>query len=127
MTTPVSPASEKAWAMIDKEKRRDRLLRRVSIAAWSVTFGVVLVFAVIIGAQVSDTMRSVEVGVAPQMAVYRAAMPLLVVLGILSVLIATLSTVGVFLRLRTASLAEIQLRLAALEDMLTSRTDHSHG
>ena len=41
------------------------------------------------------------------------------VLMIPSTLIATLSTVGIFLRLRTASLQEIQLRLAALEAMLT--------
>ena len=39
-------------------------------------------------------------------------------LGLVSVLIATLATVAVFLRLRTASLNEIQLRLAALEEML---------
>ena len=32
--------------------------------------------------------------------------------------IATLSTIAIFLRLRTSSLAEIQLRLAALEEML---------
>jgi hypothetical protein len=36
----------------------------------------------------------------------------------LSLLVAGLSTVGIFLRLRTARLAEIQLRLAALEEML---------
>jgi len=52
--------------------------------------------------------------------VFWSAMPLLIVLGFLSVLIATLSTVGVFLHLRTASLTEIQLRLAALEDLLAS-------
>ncbi len=45
-------------------------------------------------------------------------MPLIAVTGVLSVLIATVSTVGIFLRLRTASLAEIQVRLAALEQML---------
>ena len=44
-----------------------------------------------------------------------------IVLGVLSVLIATLSTVGMFLRQRTASLAEIQLRLAALEELLTRK------
>ena len=39
----------------------------------------------------------------------------------LSVLVATVSTIGVFIRMRTSSLHEIQLRLAALEDMLASR------
>ena len=50
-------------------------------------------------------------------------MPLFTTLLMLSVLIATLSTVAIFLRLRTATLSEIQLRLAALEDMLASRPD----
>ena len=52
-----------------------------------------------------------------------AAIPFVTTIGMLSVLIATLSTVAVFLRLRTSSLAEIQLRLAALEDMLTAQPD----
>lgn len=51
-------------------------------------------------------------------AVYDAALPLVAVVGVLSLLIATLGTVGIFLRLRTASLSEIQLRLANLEDMV---------
>jgi hypothetical protein len=46
----------------------------------------------------------------------------LIVLGALAVLIATLSTIGIFLRLRTASLIEIQLRLAALEEILTRKS-----
>ena len=36
-----------------------------------------------------------------------AAFPLLIVLGLLSTLIATLATIGIFLRLRRASLVEI--------------------
>lgn len=49
-------------------------------------------------------------------------MPLVIALGILSVLIATVSTIGMFVRMRTASLHEIQLRLAALEEMIVSRS-----
>jgi len=52
-----------------------------------------------------------------------SVMPLITVLGYLSLLIATLSTVDIFFRMRTASLAEIQLRLATLEDMLASQPD----
>lgn len=54
-------------------------------------------------------------------------MPLIAVVGVLSLLIATPSTVGVFLRLSTASLAGIQLRLAALEDMLRGDTTDTHN
>jgi hypothetical protein len=37
--------------------------------------------------------------------------------------VATLSTIGIFLRMRTATLSEIQLRLAALESMLAAEPD----
>jgi hypothetical protein len=123
MTNRTASHSEKAWSAIEKEKRIDGIVRRVSIAAWTTTFILVSLFAVIVGVQVVEMMAAVQAGVAPRAAIIGSAMPLLVVLGVLSLLIATLSTVGVFLRLRTASLAEIQLRLAALEDMLASRPD----
>jgi hypothetical protein len=42
-------------------------------------------------------------------------------LGMLSVLIATVTTIGMFVRMRTASLHEIQLRLAALEELLAAK------
>jgi len=118
-----SSASAAAWAAIEDEKRRDRFIRRVSVVAWTVTFVLLLVFAVAVGVQVSQMLRLVGDGGAPFTVVIWSAMPLVVVVGILSLLIATLSTVGIFLRLRTASLAEIQLRLAALEEMLASRPD----
>jgi hypothetical protein len=59
----------------------------------------------------------------PRMVLAGSAIPRIIVLDGLGVLIATLSTIAVFLRLRRSSLAEIQLRLAALEDMLASDRD----
>jgi len=123
MKKSTSPAADEAWALIEHEKRRDRFLRKVSVTAWSVTIAIVLLFAVMIGLQVSETMSAVAVGAVPRGAIVGAAMPLIIVLGMLAILIATLSTVGIFLRLRTTSLSEIQLRLAALEDILASRPD----
>lgn len=117
MTTTPSLHAD-AWAAIEKERRRDRRLRLLSAIAWTVTFVVVLIYAAITAANIAHAMRMVAVGATMQSAVYEAAVPLILVVGILSVLIATLTTVGVFLRLRTASLTEIQLRLAALEEML---------
>src|SRR5215213_4025099 len=110
--------TEKAWAMIETERRRDRFIRRVSVAAWTVTFAIALVFTAAIGLQVAQFWRMAAVGAVPWVTVIGSAVPLAVVLGFLSLLIATLSTIGIFLRHRTASLTEIQLRLAALEEML---------
>jgi hypothetical protein len=121
MTNPVSPAADKAWAMIEKDKRFDRFIRRVSIVAWSVTLLIVLLFTIMIGSQVAELFKAARANALPWTVVIGSAMPLIIVLGFLSLLIATLTTIGIFLRMRTASLAEIQLRLAALEDMLASR------
>lgn len=112
---------EDVWRMIDAEKRRDRWIRRVSIAAWSVTGAVLLVFGAISAAQIAEVQRRAAVGLIPEGAVWEAALPLVIVVGLISLLVAVLATVGIFLRLRTASLHEVQLRLAALEQMLVER------
>jgi hypothetical protein len=103
---------------LERERRLDRLVRRICIASWSVTFILLLGYAVIVAIQVQHTMRLLDVGMASSLAVIGMVMPLVIVLGIMALLVATLSTVGMFLRFRTAALAEIQLRLAALEGML---------
>ena len=116
-----------AWARVDEEKRRDRTLRRVSIAAWALTFIVVAVFAVIVAMRVSLMWSLSSVGALDRRAVFEAATPIVLVVGVLSLLVAVLATVGIFLRLRTASLAEIRLRLAAIEAMLAGQGDEGRA
>lgn len=123
MSTPEERADRKVWAALDREARRDRLIRRVAVIAWSLTFLAVLIYAGATAAQVNEVRRLVAVGAAPTDSLYLAVVPLVGVIGVLSVLIATLATVGMFLRMRTASLLEIQQRLAALEAILASRAD----
>jgi len=123
MSTEVSPASERVWAVIEREKRRDRLVRRVSIAAWSVTGGAVLVFGAVTAVRIWQMALHAAEGLVPWPVVFDQAMPVVVVIGVLGLLVAILSTVGIFLRLRTASLSEIQLRLAALEEMIASHLE----
>ncbi len=119
--------SDELWNVVRKEKRVDRIIRWVSVTAWVSTFAVLLVYASVIFSQVAWTKKLVALGTAPQGAVWQTAMPLVIVVGLFCVLVATLSTIGVFLRFRTASLAEIQLRLAALEAMLAGRGDAANG
>ena len=118
MPTSFQSNQEDAWTLIEAEKRRDRVVRRISIVAWTVTFAILVIFTAMIGVEVSQTLDRLQVGSVGPDAVISALMPLVAVVGTVSLLIAVLSTVGVFLRLRTASLSEIQVRLAALEEML---------
>lgn len=117
--TPREPsARQDASALIERDKRIDRFIRRVATAAWLVTFLIALLFTGMTAIQVAQFLPGATSGEVPWMVVVGISMPLVIVLGFLAVLIATLSTVGIFLRLRTSSLAEIQMRLAALEEML---------
>ena len=125
MTKHTTPRAPNVWEAIEREKGRDRFLKRVSVAAWTVTFILVMILAVMICVQVAQMAKGALVGALPWVAVVGAAMPLVIVIGLLSVLVATLSTIGMFLRMRTASLTEIQLRLAALEGMLASQNEGS--
>lgn len=123
MTVNRGPGEDIAWAQVEREKRIDRRVRRVTIAAWTITLMLVVVFVAVAGVQLAEVLRVRRLFVLPWSEVAQRVFPLLVVLGLLSVLVATLGTIAVFLRLRTASLLEIQLRLAALEEILSSQAD----
>jgi hypothetical protein len=128
MTNPtLSSPSRNAWDLIEAEKRRDRMLRRVSTAAWTVTFVIAGLFAILTGISVAEMVKGAISGGLPWMTVLGVSIPFFTVLLTISVLVAALSTVGIFLRLRTASLSEIQLRLAALEEMVATRLEARNG
>lgn len=122
MTSPQSSPSTKIWERIDAEKRRDRLIKRVSVGAWTVTLLLVIALLALELASVGQMALAAMRGAVPWLTVLGSALPGLIILGVLSVLIAVLSTVAMFFRLRTATLDEIQLRLAALEEMIVHRT-----
>ena len=116
----MSPETSSAMTLVENERRRDRFIRRVSIIAWSVSLFVVVLVAVMVIAQASQFISGARAGEVPWSMLIGSMMPLVDVLWKLSLLIATLSTVAIFVRLRTASLAEIQLRLASLEEMIAA-------
>ena len=124
MTGSRGAGQEEMWDRIDQEKDRDRALRRVSAVCWGITFFVLFLLTIRVGFELHRLLGVWGDGLSGGdrfVIAFRTVMPLLGVVGGISLLIATLSTVGIFLRLRTASLGEVQLRLAALEDMLLSK------
>jgi uncharacterized BrkB/YihY/UPF0761 family membrane protein len=125
MSATTVSASGKVWEAIDNEKRRDRFIKKVSIISWTITFLLVVALGAILVSQMIFVAKALAGAGAGWQPVLPLVMRLVISLGILSVLIATLSTIAIFLRLRTSSLNEIQLRLAALEDMIVARTDNA--
>jgi hypothetical protein len=104
----------------DMHRRCDRFIRRVNIVAWSISLSLVVLIAILVVLQVSQFVGGAMAGEVPWAILIGSAMPLIDVLWKVSLLVATLSTVATFVRIRTSSLAEIQLRLAALEEMIAS-------
>ncbi|HET7024409.1 MAG TPA: hypothetical protein VFI39_04320 [Gemmatimonadales bacterium] len=126
MTTENAGAGP-TWAAIDAEKRRDRFLRRLNFVAWSVVCVILLGYAVVIGTIVVWAAKRSAAGAGSVLGALPVLLPLIQVVGLVCLLVAVLTTIAIFLRLRTANLAEIQLRLAALERMLASPPDQPRG
>ena len=120
MDLSAQPGKEEMWTLIAREKRRDKMMRWASVLAWAITLAILAVFSAFVWMQVSQAMSKFEVGLVPIEEIYQILLPFIAVLGAVSLLVAILCTIGVFLRFRSASLTEIQLRLAALEEMLTA-------
>lgn len=119
---------EGTLAWLEAERTRARRLRKIGYAAWTVTFVVLALYAVIVGIQATRVIRDgvqLHLVFSPKGldVLLHTIGPLLVVVGVTALLIAALSTIGIFVRMRTATLAEIQLRLAALERSLTREED----
>lgn len=114
--------TQELWSWIDGERVLDRRVRRVSKIAWIVTLVALLLYGARVLVYVVMMLGNASAkGVPPGellAIVLDQALPLVTVIGLLSFLVAVLSTIGVFLRFRTASLAEIQTRLAAMEEIL---------
>lgn len=121
MTTPQPSPSARIWERIEEEKRFDRFIKRVSVAAWSVTFALVVILVLAEAVTVVQLIRAARAETLPWMSVLGALLPGVVILGIASILIAIVATVGMFFRQRSASLAEIQARLAALEEAVLAQ------
>lgn len=122
MNRDIGSLNDRTWALIEVEKRRDRFLRRLSAAAWGMTLLVLVGYGILTGLQVWEMFRAQLAGMVPFATVVGMATPFIIVLGAVCLLVATMATIGVFLRMRTASLNEIQLRLAALEEMIVNRS-----
>jgi hypothetical protein len=114
---------EKVWELMEGEKKRDRMLQRIGMTGWVITLVALLFTAVGIGINVAWALGAYQAEQVGMSVIFREAMPLVWVVGAVSLLIAVLSTVGMFFRQRAASLEEIRLRIAAMEDMLSSPGD----
>lgn len=120
MSTTDNRSTVQVWDLIDREKKRDKMIRRVSRIAWGTTLVVLLVFLAFTIIDVTTMFRLYKSQIVASKEIWKALVPFAIVLGSVSLIVGVLSTIGVFLRLRTTSLLEVQQRLANLEQLITS-------
>lgn len=121
MTRINEKSKDAIWEMIDREKKKDVLIKRVSKIGWVGTVVMLLFFLTITLIDLSIMMERYDNGRVSRESVIDTVVPFAIVLGGLCLIIAILSTVGVFLRMRTTSLLEIQQRLTNLEQMVVNK------
>lgn len=121
MTKMNEQSKDAIWEMIDREKKKDVFVKRVSKIGWTGTVVMLLFFLTITLIDLSRMVGLYGQGVVSRQSVINTVVPFAIVLGGLCLIIAILSTIGVFLRMRTTSLLEIQQRLANLEQMVVAK------
>lgn len=126
ITSQRTESTERAWQAIDLEKKRDALIRRVGVLGWGAAVICLVLLGVIFGWKTIIFVKYALTGVYGWLRVLEVLMPLVVIVGVFGILVGILATALAFLRLRTASLSEIQLRLAALEDLLLAGKADEH-
>lgn len=115
-------ATSRAWQVVENEKKRNQLLARASVIAWSTALGVAAIYAILGVAEIVTVAKAFLGRGLPMFNVIMAVRPTVGALGAMILLIAVLGSAALFLRMRTVSLNELQLRLAALEDVLVARS-----
>jgi hypothetical protein len=121
MNASAKEQKDRVWQLMEAEKKRDRILQRIGLAAWILTLAALLFTALGIATNVWWAVQAFQAGQVGVSIIFREAMPLVWAVGGVSLLVAVLATVGMFLRLRAASLDEIRVRLAALEGMIDGK------
>lgn len=122
---------EDVWSKIEKEKRIDSLIRRVCYISWTTTFILFLTYAVIVVFEFyglpTDVLTGDFAGNRPHLSSFIIEMVGLTLafgaVGGLSLGIAVISTIGIFVRMRTSNLQEMRIRLETLEETFLSERE----
>jgi type VI protein secretion system component VasK len=110
---PAPPSSNPLEVMIEREARFETRVRRVATVAWAGTFTVLPILGACMYVIDQRAGSSVEVA--------RSLLAVFGLAGMLTLLLSLLTTIAWLFRSRSASLAAIDRRLAALEQLLSAQ------
>jgi len=105
-------------ALIEKENKRDKIIKNVCKGGWGITLLILLIFLAFTIVEFLENYKMYIGGRVKFQNVIDTFVPFLIIFGAIALIIAILATIAMFLRLRTANLLEIQQRLTNLEKMI---------
>lgn len=117
---------EDIWEKIEKEKKIDKWITRISIGSWAATFILITGFTILV---LIETIQHYTTQLYPVISLDNLLMQIAVItipfsaIGLFTFGAAILSTIGLFIRMRTSSLRDIQLRLGTLEGSILSKDE----
>lgn len=127
MSDALHPEDPPILQAIKNVRKLDRWIRRLSYTAWGTTILIIAVLTAYEIVNISLGNRVVSGAAGPGLndlwlTLYQWS-PVIRTIGVFTLVVGLFSTALVFLRLRTASLAEIRERLATIEKALIERGD----
>src|ERR1044071_7579411 len=96
--TATSAASSRAWEMIEREKKRDQIVRRATIAAWTVALILALVGAGLVTAEGVSVVHTMLQRNLSMDAILAAVTYVVKQLGLMALVLAAMGSVAIFLR-----------------------------
>ncbi len=110
------------WQQIDRDKNKYKAFMVFCFIAWAITLSVLAYIGYLYYLEFEVVLSKLEVALANKSDVYLAKQNILSVLVAITFLIAVLATIVVFMRQRSASLQDIQLRLTLLEQSISDKS-----
>lgn len=117
---------EDIWEKIEREKRTDTWMKRICIGSWASTLLLIILFVIVV---IQQTLKHYAFWGMPDanieyllMKIAAITIPFLAI-GAFTFGASILSTIGLFIRMRTSSLRDIQLRLGTLENAILATKD----
>lgn len=109
------------WQQIEKDKNKYTMVLFVSAFAWFATIAVLSYIGYLSFLEHQMVVKLYNVGIKEQIDVFEAKKSIVFIVFASTMIVACLMTVVVFMRQRSASLHEIQMRLAMVEQHIEAK------
>lgn len=108
------------WNRIDRDTNKYKMFLTMSMTFWVVTLAVLGYIGYIYYLEYEVVLNNFKIGLTNNSAIYSAKQDMLSILLSMTFIISVLATIVAFMRQRSASLQEIQLRLTMLEQSISA-------